>query len=195
MLQNQHVQKQDDCAVVQSLSIAAPCPVDWDSMTGDERKRFCGQCKLNVYNVSTMSTREAADFIRQSEGRACVRLYKRKDGTIITDNCPVGLRKLRNRITARVAAATALFALLGLADGAQAQGQAFMGSIAPGRACSQPASAVLTPWLVMASAVSSLGVAILYLRKKARPLTIGLLLLAIWLSAGFVAGIATSLSF
>ncbi len=192
MTQNQNVQQQDDCAVVQSISIATPCNVDWESMTGDERKRFCGQCKLNVYNVSTMSTREAADFIRHSEGRACVRLYKRKDGTIITDNCPVGLRKLRDRVMAKSAAVTALFALLGLAGVSQAHGQN-MGAIAPGGLCER--SAVVTPWLILASAVSSLGLAILYIRKKARPLTIGLLLLAIWLSAGFVAGIATGFSF
>lgn len=194
MTQNQNVQKQDDCAVVQSLSIATPCNVDWESMTGDERKRFCGQCKLNVYNVSTMSTVEAADFIRQSEGRACVRLYKRKDGTIITDNCPVGLRKLRNRITARVAAVAALLALFGLDGSAQAQGPVFMGAIGPGTVCRQPATAVLTPWLMLASAISSLGVVILYMRKKARPLTIGLMLLGIWLAFGLVAGIATGIS-
>ena len=194
MRQNQNVQKQDDSAVVQSISIATPCHVDWESMSGDERKRFCGQCKLNVYNVSTMSTREAADFIRHSEGRACVSLYRRADGTIITDNCPVGMRKLRDRAMAKSAAVAALFTLLGVAGVSQAHGQN-LGAIAPGNFCERPASAALTPWLVRASIVSSLGLAVLYMRKKARPLTIGLLLLAIWISFGFIAGITSGFSF
>lgn len=147
MRQKQNVPKQDDCAVVQSISIATPCHVDWESMSGDERKRFCGQCKLNVYNVSTMSTREAADFIRQSEGRACVSLYRRADGTIITDNCPVAMRKLRDRAMAKSAAVAALLTLLGVAGVSQAHGQN-LGAIAPGNFCERPASFVLTPWLV-----------------------------------------------
>ena len=30
------------------IYIASPCKVDWDSMTGDERTRFCQQCQLHV---------------------------------------------------------------------------------------------------------------------------------------------------
>ncbi|MBA3993800.1 MAG: hypothetical protein C0469_09760 [Cyanobacteria bacterium DS2.3.42] len=190
-------QANDDSSLLNQVQIAAPCHVDWDSMTGDERKRFCGDCKLNVYNVSTMSTKDAAQLIRESEGRSCLRLYRRKDGTIITDNCPVGLRNLRDRVLTKTATVTALFALLGLASGAQAQGQVMMGAVAPTNICKQaePLSAVLTPWLVSASFLSSFGVAVLYIRKKARPLTIGLMLVAIWISAGFVAGISSGFSF
>ncbi len=190
-------QANDDSNLLNQIQIAAPCHADWESMTGDERKRFCGDCKLNVYNVSSMSTKDAAQLIRESEGEACLRLYRRKDGTIITDNCPVGLRNLRNRVLAKTAAVTALFALLGLASGAQAQGQVMMGAVAPSHIYkqAQPVSVAITPWLVSASVISSLGVAVLYIRKKARPLTIGLMLVAIWISAGFVAGISSGFSF
>jgi len=34
------------------VRIAAPCPADWDRMLGNDRVRFCGQCSLNVYNLS-----------------------------------------------------------------------------------------------------------------------------------------------
>lgn len=34
--------------LLESIRIAAPCKADWNAMTGDERVRFCGQCKLNV---------------------------------------------------------------------------------------------------------------------------------------------------
>ena len=104
----------DDRDLLNRVYIAAPCTVDWDSMQGDDRQRFCGQCKLNVYNVESLSTQEAANLIRKSEGRLCMRLYRRKDGTILTDNCPVGLRKIRARMKSCAAAAIGLFVWVGL---------------------------------------------------------------------------------
>ena len=96
-----------------SVHVAAPCPADWDSMYGNERVRFCGQCRLNVYNLSEMSRAEAEQLIGQGEGRLCVRYYRRKDGSILTQNCPVGLRLLKRRLT-RIATAVAslIFTLL-----------------------------------------------------------------------------------
>ncbi|MEZ4538130.1 MAG: hypothetical protein R3D26_24485 [Cyanobacteriota/Melainabacteria group bacterium] len=87
-----------------------------------ERIRHCGQCALNVYDVSKLTTREAADLIRNKEGRLCMRLYRRADGTIITDNCPVGLRKIRDRLKLTTVAVLAIFVILGFMDSAQAQG-------------------------------------------------------------------------
>ena len=111
-----------DSDLLNKLYIAAPCSVPWDSMEGDDRIRHCGQCALNVYDVSKLTTREAADLIRKKEGRLCLRLYRRADGTIITDNCPVGLRKIRDRIKLTAAAMLAIFVILGFMDSAQAQG-------------------------------------------------------------------------
>jgi hypothetical protein len=79
------------------VSVAAPCPANWDAMIGDERIRFCNQCELNVYNLSAMSRRDAEALIAGTEGRLCVRYYRRKDGSIITEDCPVGLRRLKSR--------------------------------------------------------------------------------------------------
>jgi hypothetical protein len=31
------------------IKIASPCGANWDEMYGSERKRFCAECKLNVY--------------------------------------------------------------------------------------------------------------------------------------------------
>ena len=59
---------------------------------------------MNVYNISKMSKAEAEQLIGQAEGRLCVRYYRRKDGSIITQNCPVGLRALKRRVS-RIAAA------------------------------------------------------------------------------------------
>ena len=92
-----------------NIRIASPCSADWAGMIGTDRKRFCGECKLNVYNLSGMSIRDAEDLLRQSEGRLCVRFYRRTDGTILTKDCPVGWAKVKERVS-RVA--TAAFSLL-----------------------------------------------------------------------------------
>lgn len=81
------------------VRIAAPCNVHWENMFGDERVRFCGQCQLNVYNLSEMTKSEAERLIMRTEGRLCVRYYQRRDGSIITQNCPVGLRVIRRRLS------------------------------------------------------------------------------------------------
>jgi len=80
------------------LRIASPCTVSWDSMTGDDRSRFCGQCKLNVYNISVMTQSEAERLIAEKEGRVCVRMYQRADGTVLTRDCPIGLAAVRKRV-------------------------------------------------------------------------------------------------
>ena len=92
-----------------NIRIASPCSADWSGMIGTDRKRFCGQCKLNVYHLSGMSVAEAEDLITQSEGRLCVRFYRRTDGTILTKDCPVGWARVKERVS-RVA--TAAFSLL-----------------------------------------------------------------------------------
>jgi hypothetical protein len=68
-------------------------------MIGSERMRFCGQCSLNVYNLSSMTRSEAESLIARNEGRLCVRFYRRRDGSIITKDCPVGLRAIRRRVS------------------------------------------------------------------------------------------------
>lgn len=80
-----------------NIHIASPCPADWNEMYGNERKRFCGDCKLNVYNLSGMTRDEAEALIMNAEGRLCVRFYRRADGSVITQDCPVGWAKVKQR--------------------------------------------------------------------------------------------------
>src|SRR5215470_9445007 len=82
---------------LEKIKIAAPCKAEWRWMYGNDRVRFCGQCNLNVYNLSAMTREEAEDLIRRTEGRLCVRFYRRSDGTILTGNCPVGLQALKDK--------------------------------------------------------------------------------------------------
>ena len=92
-----------------NIHIASPCPANWDEMYGDDRKRFCGDCKLNVYNLSGMTRDEAESLIMNAEGRLCVRIYRRADGSVITSDCPVGWEKIKQRTRVY---ATALASLL-----------------------------------------------------------------------------------
>lgn len=91
------------------IKIASPCGADWNEMFGDERKRHCAECKLNVYNLSDMTREEAENFLINSEGRVCLRIYRRKDGTVITKDCPVGLAKLKKKVSRT---ATAIFTMI-----------------------------------------------------------------------------------
>ena len=103
---------------LEQVRVAAPCPADWEKMVGDERVRYCNKCSLHVYNLSGMTRREAEALVTSTEGRLCVRFYRRADGTILTRNCPVGLSALRRRAahvaTATITAVLGFFAGLGL---------------------------------------------------------------------------------
>jgi carboxypeptidase family protein len=89
-------------------------------MTGDDRVRFCELCNLHVYNIAELTRFEAQTLVATTEGRICARLYRRTDGTVITKDCPVGLRALRRR-AARTA--SAVFATLMSLIGVVAAGQ------------------------------------------------------------------------
>jgi hypothetical protein len=86
------------------IRIAEPCHASWDEMAGDARVRHCTLCSLNVYNFAEMSRDEVRALVLQTEGRLCARLYRRTDGTLLTRDCPTGLRALRRRAS-RIAAA------------------------------------------------------------------------------------------
>ena len=85
-------------SLLQQVRIASACPAAWQNMSGDDRVRFCCQCKLNVYNLSAMTEQEAVRLIQEKEGRLCGRIHRRSDGTILTQDCPVGLRAIRRKL-------------------------------------------------------------------------------------------------
>ena len=91
-------------AVLGAVRVATPCHADWTAMVGDDRSRFCPSCRKNVYNLSAMTAREAADLVQAKEGKLCVRYYQRADGTVLTANCPVGIAAAKRK-AARVPAA------------------------------------------------------------------------------------------
>jgi hypothetical protein len=95
--------------LLENIGVATPCDEDWEKMTGDQRVRHCARCKLNVYNLFAMSREEATALIREREnGRLCIRLLRRADGTVITRDCVELLRAARQRGLATYACVAAI---------------------------------------------------------------------------------------
>lgn len=95
---------------LENIKIASPCSANWNEMYGNERKRYCGECKLNVFNLSDMTQTEAENFLINAEGRVCIKFYRRADGTVLTQNCPVGWQNVKKKVSRRAKAFVALFA-------------------------------------------------------------------------------------
>lgn len=107
--------------MLDATSIASPCTADWDGMVGDDKVRYCGKCEKNVFNLSAMTREEAEITILAKNGDLCVRLYQRHDGTVLTQDCPVGVRRKRLRLVGALAigsslAGAALAAVVGTDD-------------------------------------------------------------------------------
>ena len=93
---------------LETIRIASPCHADWDQMEGDAQTRFCRTCRKNVYNLSEMTRAEAEALVTRTEGRLCVRFYTRTDGTVLTQDCPVGLRAVRRKLVKKLSYAAAV---------------------------------------------------------------------------------------
>jgi len=90
------------------IKVASPCSANWDEMIGNDRQRFCGECEKNVFNLSAMTKIEAESLIMNTEGRLCARFYRRSDGTVLTQDCPVGWKAVKRRMSKVWTAAASL---------------------------------------------------------------------------------------
>jgi hypothetical protein len=64
------------------LRVATPCHADWDQMT-------------------PVSASDGSRALERHEGQCCVRFYQRADGTVLTEDCPVGVRAALKRAERR----------------------------------------------------------------------------------------------
>ncbi len=79
--------------------MSSPCPMRWENLTGNDKIRYCGRCKLNVYNLAEMGKDEVESLVRTTQCRLCGRLYLRGDRTASLRDCPQGRAgKLRRRL-------------------------------------------------------------------------------------------------
>jgi hypothetical protein len=123
-------------AQLSMIQVATPCPVRWEEMIGDEKVRYCAACRLSVFDLSAMDVEETADRIAEHDGSLCVRFYRRPDGTILTQDCPVGIQAAKQKRWAKVrdraiglGVAGALTALMLPTQGAVARPSAIQASL------------------------------------------------------------------
>ena len=97
--------------ILHDIRVASPCPVKWENMSGDERKRLCSACNIHVFNIEQMTSDEIQTLVGQStEQRTCIRLLRRTDGTVVTRECPFGLRAIRRNVRLFYTVVTAIVA-------------------------------------------------------------------------------------
>jgi len=122
------LEKKRALPMLDRVRVASPCTARWDTMTGDDKVRFCGACQKNVFNLSAMTREEAEVVMLEKDGELCVRLYRRADGTVLTRDCPVGAGRRRLR----------LLGVMALGGSALAAAAGFAAATLSSRAATEP---------------------------------------------------------
>lgn len=99
--------------IVNTIEVISPCLVPWETMHGDERVRSCDRCQRQVFDLTEMSTAEAAAILEVAKHRPCVRFYRKRDGRIMIADGSAGLRgAIWRRLRRHIAWAASLFSFL-----------------------------------------------------------------------------------
>ena len=120
------------------IQIPVPCPTDWEEMAGNDRVRYCAECKKNVYNLSKMTRHEAEALIATKRGDLCTRIVRNPDGTILTETLPAILPADGRR--ASPVAAALVTAIIGLSPNVVAHTSSVMHNPATGYALESKAN-------------------------------------------------------
>jgi len=88
----------DNQSILDQVRVASPCTARWEDMAGDDRARFCQHCQKHVFNLSALTRVEAEALIRAKEGNFCGRFHRRRDGRMLTADCPTGRQRRRDRV-------------------------------------------------------------------------------------------------
>jgi hypothetical protein len=70
--------------ILKQITIPTPCHANWDSMTGDDRTRFCQECGKSVVNLSALTETEAASLVADQGDDLCAQVTRGKDGVVLT---------------------------------------------------------------------------------------------------------------
>jgi hypothetical protein len=117
--------------LLHTIRVASPCPVSWESMSGDDRIRACDMCAKKVYDLSAM-TADEAEAALGDPAVECVRFFQRADGRVMTSDCGDWPRRRRQR---RIATLAGVSLAAGMAGGVAA---AWMMKPAPGGTSTDP---------------------------------------------------------
>lgn len=94
------------------LQVTRPCTERWSAMEGTDAVRYCRICDSHVYDLSQLTRDEAEELLELTGASACVRFYRRADGTIATKDCEEDRSAHRRRRARRAAVAGAAAMLL-----------------------------------------------------------------------------------
>ena len=98
------------------VAIKTSCTASWDEMVGDATTRFCCTCSKNVYDLTAMHPDEAESFLAHhldsGEALPCARIYKRRDGRVLTSECQPGQNRRHLRRLGKALAVAATGAVL-----------------------------------------------------------------------------------
>jgi len=96
------------------VTIARPCPMRWEDLAGDERRRFCEHCQLSVHDLSALPRAEAAALLAEgarSAERLCVTYVRGPARELVSADAPV--RKGSDRAPRSLRSVAALLVGLG----------------------------------------------------------------------------------
>ena len=82
------------------FKIASPnCPFVWNDNSDNpkERVKYCTQCSAQIYNFTGFDMTESQSLIFKRENRKNAPLYKREDGKFMTSDCPIALKKSKDK--------------------------------------------------------------------------------------------------
>src|SRR5918993_3812525 len=83
--------------LLERLHVPKPCYADWDSMSGDDRVRFCEHCRLSVNDLSRLTMKEAERLVAGSGGRLCVRYVQLPGGSVLSADAAPALYHIARR--------------------------------------------------------------------------------------------------
>lgn len=85
------------------ITVTSPCQQEWDSMSGNDRVRFCEHCSRHVHHLSEMTRNEVLRLVRKSNGRLCVRYYRDRNAQLLARAASTKLHQISRRVS-RIAA-------------------------------------------------------------------------------------------
>lgn len=83
--------------------VTSPCQQDWNTMTGNDRVRFCDHCSRHVHNLAELTRTDALRLVRQSKGRLCIRYFRDPNAELLARAASTKLHQISRRVS-RIAA-------------------------------------------------------------------------------------------
>lgn len=104
--------------LLREMIMPDPCHQGWDTMPGDDRKRFCESCGKHVHNLTAMRPHEIVTLFQDDDASVCGRVARRSDGTLyIPDDAgsaPSGPRRWQFHLRSIMGVIAAVAGMLGV---------------------------------------------------------------------------------